>query len=81
VCSRLGYCDALTRKDVFLVDQPKDAEAFVDAVLLAEGMQPNLVPISGQRRALLDVVDKWAVYDDRPTHNELSERPRFPSAE
>jgi hypothetical protein len=80
ICSRLGYCDALARKDVFFADRPKDADAFVDAVLLAEGMEPQLVPISGQRRALLDIVDKWAVYDDRPTHDELS-RPRFPSAD
>jgi hypothetical protein len=62
-------------------DLPKDAEAFVDAVLIAEGMEPDLVPISTQRNALLDIVNKWAVYDDRPEHDPLSERPRFPSAQ
>ncbi len=80
ICSRLGYCDALSEQDAIFASPPADADAFVDAVLLAEGMEPSLVPISTRRGALLDIVNKWALYDDQPESPGLSERPRFPLA-
>jgi hypothetical protein len=81
MCSRLGYCEAISRRDAFFAERPHDAETFVTAVLLAEGVEPSLAPISTQRTALLDIVDKWAVYDDRSGHHSLSEHPRFPSTQ
>ena len=37
VCSKLGYCIPSDDQDEILADPPPDSEAFVDAVLIAEG--------------------------------------------
>ena len=78
ICSRLGYCDALYEQDAIFANPPQDADAFVDAVLLAEGRDPSLV-LRDERRPMLDIVTKWAVYDDLPGRDLRSNRPRFPS--
>ena len=78
ICSRFGYCDALYEQDAIFADPPQDADAFVDAVLLAERRDPSLV-LREERRPLLDIVTKWAVYVDFPGGDSQSSRPRFPS--
>jgi len=37
VCSKLGYCLPSDDQDEIPADPPPDSEAFVDAVLIAEG--------------------------------------------
>lgn len=77
LCSKLGYCDARYQQDAIFANPPQDAQAFVDAVLRAEGLDPILVPRQ-DRGPMLDIVNKWAVYDDRPDDDPLSKRPAFP---
>lgn len=79
LCSQLGYCDAIFEQDAFFADPPPNADAFVDAVLLAEGRDPSLV-LRQERRPMLDIVAKWAVYDELPAADARSSRPPFPSA-
>jgi hypothetical protein len=78
LCGQLGYCDARYKQDAIFADPPPDADAFVDAVLLAEGRDPSLV-LRQERRPMLDIVGKWAVYDELPAFEARSDRPRFPS--
>jgi hypothetical protein len=78
ICTRLGYCDALYEQEAIFADPPEDADAFVDAVLRAEGQDPSLT-LREQRGQILEIVTKWAVYHDRPGSDPLSNRPRFPS--
>ncbi len=68
LCSELGYCDCLypPAKEGILANLPPDAEAFVDAVLVAEGRDPNLV-LKEDKRPMLEIVKKWGVYDG-PVH-------------
>ena len=77
LCSRLGYCDALYESSAIFEDPPPDADAFVDAVLRAEGREPDLV-LREERRPMLDIVTKWAVYEEHPGDDQLANRPRFP---
>ena len=80
LCSRLGYCDCLypPAKDAILLNPPPDAEAFVDAVLIAEGRDPNIV-LKDDRRAMLEIVSKWAVYDGEHLRDSIRTRPHFPA--
>jgi hypothetical protein len=77
LCSKLGYCIPPDDRDAILADPPPDAEAFVDAVLIAEGRDLDIV-LKAERRPMLDVVTQWAVYGE-PETSSASDRPPFPS--
>ena len=62
LCSELGYCIPPDEREAILADPPPDAEALVDAVLIAEGRDPNVV-LKEERRPMLDIVARWAVYE------------------
>jgi hypothetical protein len=73
----LGYCLSPDDQDAILANPPADPEAFVDAVLVAEGRNPDLI-VKDDKTPLLAIVTKWAVYDDS-RHGAHQDRPRFPS--
>jgi hypothetical protein len=64
-------------EDAILANPPSDADAFVDAVLLAEGRNPDLI-LREDRRPLLEIVTDW-LYDDGRGRGSMSDLPRFPS--
>jgi hypothetical protein len=74
----LGYCIPTAEQEEILSSPPPDAEAFVDAVLVAEGLDPNRL-LTSRRSGMLDILTKWAVYDGGHGHGSISDRPRFPS--
>lgn len=78
LCSKLGYCLSPDDEEAILADPPLTQEAFVDAVLVAEGRDPSVI-LKQDRRPLLSIVDKWAVYKDEGESASFAERPRFPS--
>src|SRR4051794_25293000 len=78
LCTKLGYCLPPDAQEAILSNPPSDVGAFVDAVLIAEGRDPNLMT-KQERRPMIDIVTNWAVYDERPESDSLSNRPRFPS--
>jgi hypothetical protein len=61
LCSKLGYCIPPDDQEAILTNPPPDADAFIDAVLVAEGFDPRL-SLKQDRRPMLDVVNTWAVY-------------------
>jgi hypothetical protein len=74
LCVEYGYC--LGRAgDSLLTDVPEDADAFVDAVLLAEGREP-LCLTKAERQALVDVVRDW-LFDDGRGRGTKSGLPRL----
>lgn len=77
LCSKLGYCIPPDGRDAILRDPPPDAEAFVDAVLVAEGRDLNIV-LKQERRPMLDIVNRWAVYGG-DGQESVRNRPGFPS--
>jgi hypothetical protein len=80
LCTELGYCDCLypPAKEAILANPPPDAEAFVDAVLLAEERDPTYV-LKQDRRPMLEIVDKREVYGSDYDRGSGSTRPRFPA--
>jgi hypothetical protein len=77
LCSKLGYCIPPDERDAILRDPPPDAEAFVNAVLVAEGRPLNIV-LKQERRPMLDIVNRWAVYGGRGPESVMN-RPGFPA--
>jgi hypothetical protein len=77
LCSRLGYCIPPDDQEAILDNPPPNAEAFIDAVLVAEG-RPLEYVLKDERRPMLDIVTQWGVYDSSERHGYL-DRPRFPS--
>ena len=59
----MGYCLDQDGRKAILSTPPADAEAFVDAVIIAEGRHLLAVD-KEERRPMLDIVTKWAVYQD-----------------
>jgi len=78
LCAKLGYCLPPDDQEAILSNPPPDADAFVDAVLIAEGRDPNLMT-KQERRPMLDIVGEWAVYDDARGVGSTSNRLRFPT--
>jgi len=76
-CAKLGYCIPPDERDAILRDPPPDPEAFIDAVPVAEGRDLNIV-LKQERRPMLDVVERWAVYGGHGPESVRS-RPAFPS--
>jgi len=64
LCLRYGYCLPREKRDAILAELPVDAQAFVEAVLVAEGRDPSLVD-EPHRKALAEVVEQWL--SDSPT--------------
>jgi hypothetical protein len=77
LCIQFGYCIPPEAADAMLANPPPDADAFVDAVLVAEERDPNLIP-KEERRPLLEIVTDW-LYDDGHGRGSMSDLPRFPS--
>jgi hypothetical protein len=77
LCSELGYCLPPDEQEAILRNPPEDAEAFVGAVLIAEGRDPRLV-LKQDRRPMLDIVNRWAVYGGELPES-VRDRPSFPS--
>jgi hypothetical protein len=58
VCARYGYCLPPDARAGLIADPPEDVDAFVDAVVVAEGLDPTLLD-KRARRDLAEVVRKW----------------------
>lgn len=58
LCAKLGYCLPPSEQEALLNDPPTDMEAFVDAVLLAEGLDPGSVA-KPQRRQMIEIMSKF----------------------
>jgi len=58
LCTRYGYCLAPEDEAALVADPPQDVDRFLDAVLLAEGLDPDLFD-KGRRRELSEVVRRW----------------------
>jgi len=58
LCGTYGYCLPVEKAEALLAEMPADAEAFVDAVLLGEGLDPTLID-KQQRHELVEVVRDW----------------------
>ncbi|MDE0855968.1 MAG: hypothetical protein OSA97_16260 [Nevskia sp.] len=55
LCLRLGYCLQPAQQAMLRNNPPLSANAFVDAVLVAEGLQPELVG-KERRRQIMNIV-------------------------
>ena len=62
LCVKLGYCLPPHEQEAILTDLPSDAEAFVDAVLVAEGRDPALIT-KQERRPMVEIAAKLAYPD------------------
>lgn len=58
LCVNLGYCLPPSEQEALLSDPPANIEAFVDAVLLAEGLDPDSVA-KPQRGQMIEIVSKF----------------------
>jgi hypothetical protein len=73
---KLGYCLPPDEQDAILSNPPPDAEAFVDAVLIAEGRSPDVLT-KAERRPMIEIVNKRAVFSE-PRDQAISDLPCFP---
>jgi hypothetical protein len=64
LCADYGYCLTPPEQLALFFEPPRDADAFVDAVLLAEGLNPNAIEKQA-RAALTDVVRDWLFDEGR----------------
>jgi hypothetical protein len=78
LCVTYGYCGASQKAEELLAKTPDDPDAFVDAVLAAEGIEPPLVDKEG-RRQVREVICDW-LFDEGRGRGTKSGLPRFPSA-
>jgi hypothetical protein len=76
LCVRFGYCIPPEAAQAILAQPSADADAFLDAVIVAEGLDPTLMS-STMRRPLIEVVNDW-LYDERG-RGSVSDLPLFPS--
>jgi hypothetical protein len=58
LCVSHGYCLPPDAWAALVADPPEDVDAFVDAVVVAEGLDPILLD-KRARRDLTEVVRKW----------------------
>jgi hypothetical protein len=77
LCAKYGYCLPSEKAEELLTNSPDNADAFVDAVLIAEGIDPSLVD-KHARRQLREVVSGW-LFDDGRGRGTKSGLPQFPS--
>jgi hypothetical protein len=64
LCAGYGYCLPPDREAELLAEPPQDVDAFVDAVLRAEGQDPNLCD-ARTRLDLSEVVREWLFDEGR----------------
>jgi hypothetical protein len=76
LCIKWGYCIPPVAAQAILADPPADADAFLDAVIVAEGLDPTLMSKT-ERRPMLEVVNDW-LYDERG-RGSVSDLPLFPT--
>ena len=62
LCVRYGYCLSANKQQALLAHVPEDADAFVAAVLDAEGLDPTCLD-KGAYQELMGVVRHW-LFDD-----------------
>jgi len=58
LCVTYGYCLPPDDQEALLTDPPLEADAFIDAVLRAEGRAPILLD-ADELRELVEVARKW----------------------
>lgn len=78
LCVGYGYCLTDDVANALLADPPDDPDSFVDAVLVAEGLDP-LLEDKHVREELRGVVRDW-LFDDGSGRGAKSGLPRLPSA-
>jgi hypothetical protein len=64
LCVKFGYCLSPEDQQAILASSPVDADAFVDAVLTAEGRDPNLIT-KQERRPMVEAATRLAYGDSR----------------
>jgi hypothetical protein len=77
LCRVYGYCLRPEDEAALLADPPQDMDAFVDAVLVADGEDPSLFD-KRMRSELSDVVRDW-LFDDGRGKGSKSGLPLVPS--
>jgi hypothetical protein len=78
LCRAYGYCLPSEKVEGILASVPDGPDAFVDAVLAAEGVDPPLAN-KDIRRQLRNVVCDW-LFDNGSGRGTRSGLPRFPAA-
>jgi hypothetical protein len=78
LCVKYGYCRGSQKPEDFLASTPDDPDGFVDAVLAAEGIEPQLAE-EERRRQVREVICDW-LFDEGRGRGTKSGLPRFPSA-
>jgi hypothetical protein len=78
LCAEYGYCLPDEAWEALLHNVPPSADAFVDAVLVAEGRDPVLVDAL-ERDQLREVVRDW-LFDDGDGRGTKSGLPRTPAS-
>jgi hypothetical protein len=76
LCVKYGYCVLGEKAEALLANVPEDADAFVDALLIAEGSNPTLLD-KRERHELSEVVRDW-LFDDGRGRGTKSGLPRLP---
>jgi hypothetical protein len=77
LCADYGYCGASQSAEEFLATTADDLDAWVHAVLAAEGIEPPLASKEG-RREVREVIRDW-LFDEGRGRGTNSGLPRFPS--
>jgi hypothetical protein len=62
MCVKYGYCIPPEAAEAIAANPPTDPDGFVDAVLVAEGLEPMLVD-KNQRRQLREVVTAFLEFE------------------
>jgi hypothetical protein len=78
LCRNYGYCLPPNEQEALMADPPDELDAFVDAVLIAEGEDPALFD-RRLRLELSDVVRDW-LFDDGQGRGSRSGLPRLSSS-
>ena len=76
-CVQYGYC---VEADALLTDIFKDADAYLDAVLIADGYTSPTLMDKHDRQPLLEVIHDW-LFDAGRGRGTKSNLPRFPNEE
>jgi hypothetical protein len=77
LCVRYGHCINGYQQDAIIADLPDDADAFLDAVLRAEGYEHPELLDRHDRARLMEVVSAW-LFDDGQGRGTTSGLPRLP---
>ena len=79
LCVGYGYCISEEHAEAILADLPDDPDAFLDAVLLADGPGDPRLMDKRDREPLREVVRDW-LFDDGQGRGAKSGLPRLPSS-